>query len=163
MATCISDNGNNLYQHVIHISLGLRNGQKYKRGEGPQALYHLLQKTDLVYKSTYAQHKKPNGKSLCTSMWSQPIGLQLFVNTKEESGSGYTLYLFSLYKLVRVAVQGHWLLWVGTRSQPQGSFTWKSPGEQPGMKIPIRGVWGLSSCISNKALQHCWGCSWHSE
>lgn len=30
-------------------------------------------------------------------MWSQPIGLQLFVNTKEESGSGYTLYVFTVH------------------------------------------------------------------
>lgn len=113
--------------------------------------------TDLVYKSTHAQHKKPDGKSLCTSMWSQPIGLQLFVNTKEESGLGYTLYLCSLYKLVRVAMQGHKLLWVGKRSQPKAPLLQRAQGSSLGMQIPIGWVWGLSSYVSNEALQHCWG------
>lgn len=74
----------------IHCTcLGLRNGKKYKGG--PLSFVPSTEDWPNI-KESHARHKNPDGKSLCISVWSQPIGLHLFVNI-DKARRGFRLHL----------------------------------------------------------------------
>lgn len=104
-------------------------------------------------------HIKNPMESLCTKMWSQPIGLRLSVTTKQELD-------FRLQRGPAFPTQSgeggaaRALLWVGKRSQPKASPLPTAQESGPWKQIPTQWVSGSGSCVPNSFVL-LWGHSRH--